>query len=236
MNSKRIISSLTKYLSQALLLYFVIKLIPKSELQNIDACGIILVAVMTHMTMNILHKTFEKNNKHNSVQSCDCKINETFKEQTLNNDSDSSGDSGDSSGDGDCDNENYGEEEQKNEFYDYDNDGIDDRDNARNRAGNQNNLIWGKNYDNDMAYNELPADMMKPLGEIDTSYTFMPPWKWWPPKARPPVCVSDKKCEPCPVTTIGAPTDVKDWDSSRRVTPGLGINIPYIQKLNEVYN
>ena len=87
-----------------------------------------------------------------------------------------------------------------------------------------------------MKYNELPNDMMRPMGEIDTGYTFMPPWKWWPPRARPPVCISDKKCEPCPVTTLGTPTDVKNWDSSRRVTQGFGINIPYIQKLNEIYN
>jgi hypothetical protein len=106
----------------------------------------------------------------------------------------------------------------------------------KNKNKKENNLIWGNNYDNDMMYNELPEDMMKPLGDIDTSYTFMPPWKWWPPRARPPVCVSEKKCEPCPVTTVGTPTDVKDWDISRRVTQGLGINIPYIQKLNEIYN
>lgn len=99
-----------------------------------------------------------------------------------------------------------------------------------------NNLAWGHHYDNDMMYNELPQDMMQPLGKIDTSYTYMPPWKWWPPRARPPVCVSEKKCQPCPVTTTGTPTDVKDWDNSRHITPGLGINIPYIQKLNEIYN
>lgn len=98
------------------------------------------------------------------------------------------------------------------------------------------NLIWGEDYDNDMAFNELPEDMMKPLGQIDTSYTFMPPWKWWPPRARPPACVSEKRCQPCPVTTIGTPVDVKDWDASRHVTNGLGVNIEYIKKLNDIYN
>jgi hypothetical protein len=98
-----------------------------------------------------------------------------------------------------------------------------------------NNLIWSSTYDNDMKYNELPESMMKPLGQIDTSYTFMPPWKWWPPQALPPVCVSEKQCDPCPITTIGTPVDVKDWDASRHVTPGLGINIEYIKKLNNIY-
>ena len=98
------------------------------------------------------------------------------------------------------------------------------------------NSIWGQNYDNDLEYNELPEDMMEPLGKIDTSYSYMPPWKWWPPRAKPPMCSREAKCSPCPITTMGTPTDVKEWDSSRYVTPGLGINIPYIEKLNRQYN
>lgn len=98
------------------------------------------------------------------------------------------------------------------------------------------NSIWGENYDNDLEYNELPKDMMEPLGKIDTSYTYMPPWKWWPPRKNPPLCSREAKCSPCPITTMGTPTDVKEWDSSRYVTPGLGINIPYIEKLNRQYN
>jgi hypothetical protein len=87
-----------------------------------------------------------------------------------------------------------------------------------------------------MKFNELPEEMMKPLADIDTSYSFMPPWKWWPATARPPVCIMDIKTTPCPITTIGTPVDVKEWDSSRRVTGGLNINIPYIEKLNQLYN
>ena len=87
-----------------------------------------------------------------------------------------------------------------------------------------------------MKYNELPQNVMDPLGQIDTSYSFMPPWKWWPPQARPPVCISNNKCDPCPITTIGTPVNIKDWDSSRHVTNGLGINIEYIKKLNKIYN
>jgi hypothetical protein len=98
------------------------------------------------------------------------------------------------------------------------------------------NSIWGENYDNDLEFNELPEDMMEPLGKIDTSYSYMPPWKWWPPRKNPPLCSREAKCSPCPITTMGTPTDVKEWDSSRYVTPGLGINIPYIEKLNRQYN
>lgn len=100
----------------------------------------------------------------------------------------------------------------------------------------RDNSIWGKNYDNDLDYNELPEDMMEPLGKIDSSYSYMPPWKWWPPRANPPMCSREAKCSPCPITTMGTPTDVKEWDNSRYVTPGLGINIPYIEKLNRQYN
>lgn len=64
-------------------------------------------------------------------------------------------------------------------------------------------------------------------------YSFLPPEKWYPVPPHPPVCVSEKKCAVCPVTTTGSPTDMKEWDASRRITPGDVINIDYARdKLN----
>jgi hypothetical protein len=64
-------------------------------------------------------------------------------------------------------------------------------------------------------------------------YSFLPPEKWYPVPPHPPVCVSEKKCPVCPVTTTGTPVDMKEWNDSRRITPGDVINIDYARdKLN----
>ncbi len=64
-------------------------------------------------------------------------------------------------------------------------------------------------------------------------YSFLPPEKWYPIPPHPPVCVTEKRSVVCPVTTTGTPVDMKEWDSSRRITPGDVINIDYARdKLN----
>ncbi len=64
-------------------------------------------------------------------------------------------------------------------------------------------------------------------------YSFLPPEKWFPVPPHPPVCVSEKRCPVCPVTTTGTPVDMKEWNDSRRITPGDVINIEYAKdKLN----
>ncbi len=64
-------------------------------------------------------------------------------------------------------------------------------------------------------------------------YSFLPPEKWFPVPPHPPVCVSEKRCPVCPVTTTGTPVDMKEWNDSRRITPGDVINIDYARdKLN----
>lgn len=63
--------------------------------------------------------------------------------------------------------------------------------------------------------------------------SFLPPSQWYPMPPHPPVCVSEKRCQVCPVTTIGTPVDVKEWHQSRRITPADNINVDYIkEKLN----
>ena len=61
----------------------------------------------------------------------------------------------------------------------------------------------------------------------------MPPEKWYPQPPMPPVCVSEKRNNVCPIYTIGTPVDVKEWNASRRIMPNDNINIKYIKdKLN----
>jgi hypothetical protein len=79
----------------------------------------------------------------------------------------------------------------------------------------------------------------KPLGDNDAykdyeyGYSFMPPSNWYPPPERPPVCVTENRCPVCPSLTIGAPADLKEFDTSRRITPPDTISDAYREeKLN----
>jgi hypothetical protein len=64
-------------------------------------------------------------------------------------------------------------------------------------------------------------------------YSFLPPEKWYPVPPHPPVCVTEKQCPVCPITTTGTPVDMKEWNDSRRITPGDVINIDYARdKMN----
>lgn len=82
-------------------------------------------------------------------------------------------------------------------------------------------------------YHHLPmAEDYKP-DDFEYGDSFLPPEKWYPTPPFPPMCVSEKRCPVCPVYTTGAPVDVKEWNSSRRVTPPDRINTDYIkEKLN----
>ena len=64
-------------------------------------------------------------------------------------------------------------------------------------------------------------------------YSFMPPEKWYPTPQHPPICVTEKRSPVFPISTTGTPVDMKEWDASRRITPGDVINIDYARdKLN----
>jgi hypothetical protein len=70
-------------------------------------------------------------------------------------------------------------------------------------------------------------------GSFEYGYSFLPPEKWYPTPPFPPVCVAEKQCSVCPVYTSGTNVDLKEWDSSRRITPPDEINVKYIEdKLN----
>jgi len=81
-------------------------------------------------------------------------------------------------------------------------------------------------------YNTLPSFEIN-SGSFEYGYSFLPPTAWYPTPPHPPVCVSEKRAPVCPVYTDGAYVDLKEWNSSRRITPPDQINTKYIEeKLN----
>lgn len=79
-------------------------------------------------------------------------------------------------------------------------------------------------------YNHLPMGENINTGNFEYGYSFLPPEKWYPTPAVPPICVAEKKCPVCPIFTSGTPVDVKEWNSSRRITQPDVINTKYIKK------
>lgn len=82
-------------------------------------------------------------------------------------------------------------------------------------------------------YNHIPLAEGYSNNDYEYGYSFLPPDKWYPQPPFPPVCVTEKKCPVCPVYTTGTPVDVKEWNSSRRITQPDRINVKYVEeKLN----
>lgn len=80
-------------------------------------------------------------------------------------------------------------------------------------------------------YNHLP--MADNNNNYEYGYSFLPPEKWYPQPPFPPVCVTNVKSPIVPVFTTGSPVDVKEWNSTLRITPPDNINVAYIkEKLN----
>lgn len=84
---------------------------------------------------------------------------------------------------------------------------------------------------NTVTYHTVPQIYNE--GSFEYGYSLLPPEKWYPTPPFPPVCVAEKQCPVCPVYTTGTNVDLKEWDSSRRITPPDEINVRYIEdKLN----
>lgn len=82
-------------------------------------------------------------------------------------------------------------------------------------------------------YNHLPVAAGYKSHDYEYGYNFLPPEKWFPTPTRPPVCVTEKRSPIMPSLTNGAPVDVKEFHSSRRITPPDMINVNIINdKLN----
>jgi len=61
----------------------------------------------------------------------------------------------------------------------------------------------------------------------------LPPEKWYPQPPRPPICVTNRRSVIAPTYTQGTPVDVKEFHSSRRITPPDLISTDYVnEKLN----
>lgn len=82
-------------------------------------------------------------------------------------------------------------------------------------------------------YNTLPIGANIDSKIDDFTYTFLPPDKWYPVPPHPPICITEKQCPVCPITTTGTLANLKEWSEASRVTPGDQINTTYLnEKLN----
>jgi hypothetical protein len=78
----------------------------------------------------------------------------------------------------------------------------------------------------EMQKSQLSDIQTNPVGNSDTTlsnkfdhgFSYLDTDRWRLPMPRPPVCVTDNKCEVCPTPTTGYHTDLKEWDSSRYIT------------------
>ena len=82
-------------------------------------------------------------------------------------------------------------------------------------------------------YNSLPIAAGYKSHEYEYGYSFLPPEKWYNQPVRSPVCITDHRAVVMPVFANGTPADVKEFHSSRRITPPDQISTAYIsEKLN----
>ncbi len=82
-------------------------------------------------------------------------------------------------------------------------------------------------------YNHLPLADGYDSRDYEYGYSFLPPEKWYPQPPFPPVCVTNKRCDVFPMFTTGSNLDLKEWNSSLRVSAPDNINVDYIrEKLN----
>jgi hypothetical protein len=78
------------------------------------------------------------------------------------------------------------------------------------------------------------SQLYKPLGENgngftnawDHDYILLNTDKWGPALNPPPVCKTEKQCPVCPNLTSGYPLMLRDFDSTRKITPPVEFNSP----------
>jgi len=116
-------------------------------------------------------------------------------------------------------------------------------------ANSKNKLTekYGSMYTGEVSkeYNEdysFTNQLLKPLGQNgngltnawDHDYILLNTDKWGPALNPPPVCKTEKKCPVCPNLTTGYPLMLRDFDSTRRITPPINANIPLMNKTDSV--
>ena len=90
--------------------------------------------------------------------------------------------------------------------------------------------------------NEFTDQSLVPLGkngngftnEWDHDYVLLNTDKWAPALKPTPVCKTEKQCPVCPNLTSGYPLMLRDFDSSRRVTPPINADIPSMNSTDSV--
>lgn len=110
-----------------------------------------------------------------------------------------------------------------------------------NATKNQNVTVekYGSMYNGNppSEYNEtntFTSQLLKPLGENgngftnawDHDYILLNTDKWGPALNPPPVCKTEKSCPVCPNLTTGYPLMLRDFDSTRRITPPINADTP----------
>lgn len=95
--------------------------------------------------------------------------------------------------------------------------------------------------ESDMKYNQLDPTLLQPLGSYDKTFTnkwnhgftYLSTDKWAAPLRQTGPCKVEKQCPVCPVATAGYPTNLMEFDESRKALPPDNISIDYIkEKLN----
>ena len=87
------------------------------------------------------------------------------------------------------------------------------------------------NYNDDAGFT---SQELKPLGQNgngftnswDHDYILLNTDKWAPALKPPPVCKTEKKCPVCPNLTSGYPLMLRDFDSTRKITPPIQVDTP----------
>ena len=113
----------------------------------------------------------------------------------------------------------------------------------------KNKLIekYGSMYNGQVKneYNEdenFTDQSLKPLGENgngltnewDHDYILLNTDKWAPALKPTPVCKTEKTCPVCPNLTTGYPLMLRDFDSTRRVTPPINADIVSMNNTNSI--
>lgn len=85
-------------------------------------------------------------------------------------------------------------------------------------------------YRDDMVYTQTNPLNTVPLGSQLYGYTYMPPENWFRAYERPPVCITDKKCQVCPVADASI-AGLLEFDSNTNTLGTMNINTDYINRV-----
>lgn len=85
-----------------------------------------------------------------------------------------------------------------------------------------------KKYRDEMVYTKSHPFNTIPLGTQLYGYTYLPPENWFRAYERPPVCVTDKKCPVCPITSSNV-EGLMEFDTGNNILGASGLDLRYIK-------